>query len=72
MFKQGDKADAFYVILKGRVGIYITSDIVKHKRKNDDVESKQQTIKITTLNAGQSFGELGLLSNHRDDATRYT
>ena len=46
--KQGDIPDYFYIIEKGKVAV-----LRKHKNK--------PTIKIATLSAGDSFGEMGLI-----------
>ena len=50
IFKQGDKADYMYVILKGRVCVEI---------KNKGFE--ETPIVIATLGDGDHFGELGMV-----------
>ena len=59
MVKVGDKSDAFFVIIKGKVGVWI---ILQDKRKEKDFELKE----IKTLSSGDSFGEMGLLSERNN------
>jgi putative peptide zinc metalloprotease protein len=54
--RQGDRADAFYVIREG------TLDVIE---ENDD--GTEQVVQ--TLGAGESFGELGLVTGARRNAT---
>ena len=55
IIRQGDLADAFYVIVKGTVEVVRTED-------------GEETI-LAQLTDGDSFGELGLLQNRRRGAT---
>lgn len=57
LFKQGDQADKFYVLLKGQGFIYVTIPGVD--------EPKQ----VGTVQIGGSFGELALLFNSERNAT---
>ena len=54
------KGDKFYIILRGKVSIWI-------KPKNE--KDPENLIQIATLKAGQSFGELALINNARRAAS---
>jgi CRP-like cAMP-binding protein len=60
----GDPSDAFYIILKGSVSVFVPK-----KRIGDDPPSKLDTFKETVLTVGASFGELGLLLRTTRTAT---
>ncbi len=51
IFKQGDVGDKLYVILKGRVAVSINSP-----------EYGNLPVVVATLNDGEQFGELSLIS----------
>jgi NADH dehydrogenase len=55
IIRQGELADAFYVIVRGTVQVI---------REEDDRETE-----LARLGSGDSFGELGLLQNRRRSAT---
>jgi CRP-like cAMP-binding protein/Zn-dependent protease len=57
VFRQGDDADAFYVVRKG--GVHVVEE---------DPETGAQRV-ITSLGPGQSFGELALVKGSRRTAT---
>ncbi len=56
IFRQGDYADVMYDIISGKVGIY-----QNYQTKNED--------QITVLNAGQTFGEMGMIECYPRSAT---
>ncbi len=56
IFRQGDQADKFYIIVKGQIKI-----VIQH--------SSGQEITSAILGAGQYFGEAGLLENGTRNAT---
>jgi sulfate-transporting ATPase len=56
VFKQGDPADKFYIVIKGQVEV-----VVEH-------ESGQEVVSAT-LSSGQFFGEMGLLQGGARTAT---
>lgn len=60
MFKEGDKGDKFYIILKGRVRI-----VLNYNKLNEDYEGD----KLALLDDGVSFGELSLIKNQPRVAT---
>jgi NADH dehydrogenase len=55
IIRQGDLADAFYVIVRGTV------EVIR--------EENGQEIELARLGAGESFGEIGLLQHRRRSAT---
>jgi NADH dehydrogenase len=55
IIRQGDLADMFYVIARGKV------EVVRHDGK--------QEVRLACLGAGESFGEIGLLQHRRRTAT---
>ncbi len=55
VFHQGDLGDAFYIILEGQAEVIIESD------------GESRTVAV--LSAGEYFGELALMNNHRRSAT---
>eukprot|EP00359_Climacostomum_virens_P011557 CAMPEP_0204902690 /NCGR_PEP_ID=MMETSP1397-20131031/3817_1 /ASSEMBLY_ACC=CAM_ASM_000891 /TAXON_ID=49980 /ORGANISM="Climacostomum Climacostomum virens, Strain Stock W-24" /LENGTH=510 /DNA_ID=CAMNT_0052071227 /DNA_START=205 /DNA_END=1737 /DNA_ORIENTATION=- len=65
IFEMGDPSDAFYIILKGSVSVLVLKKDYSKGSKNTGVEYLKETI----LNAGASFGELGLLKNITRTAT---
>jgi CRP-like cAMP-binding protein len=55
--RQGDPADAFYLVARGTLGVYIAADESAELRR------------INTLTAGAPFGEMGLLTGESRSAT---
>jgi small-conductance mechanosensitive channel len=54
--RQGDQGDSLYIIRTGSCGVYITKD-------------EQQENKIATINSGEFFGEMSLLTGEPITAT---
>ena len=57
IFRQGDAGDAFYLVIRGSVGVFATN-------AEDPVE-----LQVKILHAGEPFGEMALLSNIPRTAT---
>jgi hypothetical protein len=57
VFKQGDEGETFYIILLGAFEVRVQGD------------DGQRTSTVATLNAGESFGELALITDERRSAT---
>jgi CRP-like cAMP-binding protein len=63
LFRQGDAADKFYIILTGLIGLFINT---QDKTDNSLVVGVREIAKLTS---GEAFGELGLLFNENRTAT---
>jgi anion transporter len=57
VFRQGEPADAFYLVARGSLGAFVRS------------ESDPGGRRVNTLRAGNPFGEMALLSEHPRSAT---
>lgn len=57
IFRQGDPADAFYLVARGSLGAFVRSEREPGERR------------VNTLKAGNPFGEMALLSEHLRSAT---
>jgi CRP-like cAMP-binding protein len=55
-FNKNDIGEEFYIILKGKIGIYIS-------------DNEGSVLKVSELNCGDYFGEMALLGNKRRTAT---
>jgi CRP/FNR family transcriptional regulator, cyclic AMP receptor protein len=63
VFRQGETGVGMYIIVKGRVEISIIDDVLMER-------DKEKEIVVTTLEAGDFFGELSLVEeNSRRSAT---
>ncbi len=62
LFRQGDRADSFYIIITGRLGGFI---------KNSDIEDDCTSHRISDMYRGESVGELAILSDENRTATIY-
>ncbi len=60
--------DMFYIILKGKVKIEVTNKRVEVDKNQKEIE-KEETIHITDLTEGSSFGELALIDKKPRAAT---
>jgi CRP-like cAMP-binding protein len=56
IIRQGDEADAFYIVLSGRVEVFST-------------DAQGDRVDLAVLTSGDYFGEIGLLLNSRRNAT---
>jgi di/tricarboxylate transporter len=57
LFREGDAADAFYLVARGALGAFVSAD--------GDAGGRR----VNTFAAGDPFGEMGLLSEHPRSAT---
>ena len=57
VFRQGDPADAFYLVARGSLGAFVPSEFDPAGRR------------VNTLVAGNPFGEMALLGDHPRSAT---
>lgn len=55
--RQGDPADAFYLVARGRLGVYVA------------IDEQAEARRIGTLGRGAPFGEMGLLTGEPRSAT---
>ena len=56
IFKQGDNAGSFYQVAAGKVGIYLAY-------------GKEDELKLTEVEKGQYFGEMGVIETYPRSAT---
>lgn len=68
LFKQGDVADKFYIILTGVIGLYINIDTNSDQKQPFSILG-QGVREVAKLYPGDAFGELGLLFNEKRTAT---
>jgi CRP-like cAMP-binding protein len=67
IFKRGDRGDHFYIILRGKISLYIPqtgqsgTPPQKAKRKDQTQQFLVDMVRINQLTDGQSFGELALV-----------
>lgn len=57
LFHQGDPGDAFYLVAKGRLAVFVAS------------ESSATPRRVNTVGPGDAFGEMALLDDHPRTAT---
>lgn len=65
MFRQGEEADRFYVILDGLVGVRIT------RTDPDHPELPPVDLEVAEIGKGNAFGDYALLNNDRRGASIY-
>jgi CRP-like cAMP-binding protein len=65
LFKQGEDADRFYVILEGSVGVHIL------KIDPDDKAAPERVLEVAEIHKGNAFGDYALLHNERRSASIY-
>ena len=72
VFRKGDPGDKFYIILSGCLGVYIHT-IVKREVLQEAgvalVKSSLELQEVRELRAGDTFGELALITNSQRAAT---
>ena len=66
LFCQGEEADGMYIIIMGSVDVFVT------RTQTVGLESKTTSFKVATLEAGETFGEGGLVEKKPRAATIVT
>lgn len=69
---QGDDADNFYYLIRGSVGVWITTDAPKFEKKICETGGPVGAIKVVVLGEGKGFGEQGLMYDEKRNASIVT
>jgi len=65
IYNQGDIAEVFYIITRGRVHVFIPADTYAHTnlRRAKDKNHSNDDVLLDTLQKGDWFGDISLLEN---------